>query len=129
MAKIKLGDRPKNIKRLVKVALPEGGTATLNMDFIYRTRREMGEFLDEILKEARVKTNAMADDLDLSLAEALATAVEKNAEYIMACATGWDLEDEWTRANVERFCDEYPGVAIAVMTAYRETMSEGKAGN
>ena len=129
MARIKLGERPKTIKQRVKVALPEGGTATVEMQFIYRTRREVGEFLDEILKDARVATTTTQDDIDMSLAEALSKAVEKNADYIMKAAQGWDLEDEWSRANVERFCDEYPGVAIAVMTTYREAMSEGKAGN
>ena len=101
----------------------------MEMQFIYRTRREVGEFLDEILKDARVATTTTQDDIDMSLAEALSKAVEKNADYIMKAAQGWDLEDEWSRANVERFCDEYPGVAIAVMTSYREAMSEGKAGN
>lgn len=127
--KIKLGQRPKRIKRIVTVELPEGGKGTLTMNFLYRTRREMGEFLDSVLKDAKVTTTANPDDVELSLLEALTLAVEKNAHYIMQCADGWDLEEEWNQTNVERFCDEFPGVAFAVMTAYREAMSEGKAGN
>jgi hypothetical protein len=99
------------------------------MNFIYRTRKEMGKFLDGILKDAKVSSPAQGDDVELSLLEALTKAVEKNAEYIMQCAAGWDLEEDWTLTNVERFCDEFPGVALAVMTSYREAMSEGKAGN
>ena len=130
MAKIKLGNRPKNFKYRIKVALPEGGEGTVEMTFKYMTRTEFGLFLDEILEGAKVSTPSTADgDVEISLAEALAKTCNQNADYILKIAEGWDLEDEFSRANVEQLCDELPGVALAIINTYRVAIAEGRLGN
>lgn len=130
MAKIVLGKRPQNFKHLVTVALPEGGNGAIEMTFTYRTRTQFGEFLDGILADAKVQAaSAQADDVTISLAEALAKTCDQNADYIMRIAEGWNLDAEWNRANVEQLCDELPGVAMAIINTYRTAIAEGRLGN
>ena len=130
MAKLKLGVRPKTFKHRIKITLPEGGEGSVEMVYHYKTRTEFGVFLDEILADAKVKAQSAAPgDVDVSLAEALSQTCEQNAEYIMKIASGWDLEEEFTRENVERLCDELPGAAIEIINAYRVAVAEGRLGN
>ena len=52
MAKIKLGNRPKNFKRIVKFQMLEGGEGAIECVYKYRTRKEFGEFIDGIMEAA-----------------------------------------------------------------------------
>ncbi len=130
-ARIKLGARPKTFKHKVTVAMPEGGDGVIEITYRYRTRREFGAFLDGILADAKVKAKQPStdDDVVLSLAEALATTSEANADMILQIADGWDLEHEFNRANVAQLCDELPGVAMAIINDYRMAVAEGRLGN
>lgn len=130
MAKIKLGARPRTFKHKVRVQLPEGGEGVVEMVYLYRTRTEFGEFVDELFANAKVSLASQGeDDVTISLAEALAKTRDTNADYIMAISEGWDLESEFTRDNVAQLCDELPGVALAIINNYRTAISEGRLGN
>ena len=131
MAKIKLGSRPKNFKRTIKVPMPEGGEGTIEVSYIYRTRTQFGEFVDGLIETAGVKPPASQADEDVkfSLAEAMERTRETNADYIMKIVDGWNLEEDFTRANVEQLCDELPGAALAIMDQYRQAITEGRLGN
>lgn len=129
-ARIKLGARPKTFKYKVAVAMPEGGEGVIEVNYRYRTRKEFGAFLDGILAEAKGKAKLVSDDdVVLSLAEALATTSEANADMILQIAEGWDLEHEFNHANVAQLCDELPGVAMAIINTYRQAVTEGRLGN
>lgn len=130
MAKIKLGARPKNFKKQIKVTLPEGGEGVVEMSYIYRTRTEFGKFVDELLDSAGVANNiGSAEELKFSMQAALAKTKETNADYIMAIADGWNLDEEFNRANVEQLCDELPGAAQEIMDQYRDAVAQGRLGN
>lgn len=130
MAKIKLGNRPKNFKRTIKVDLPEGGTGEVEMSYIYRTRTEFGQFIDAMMEDAGVKQVSQSDeDQKFSLEEALAKTRDTNADYIMKVADGWNIDAEFSRANVAQLCDELPGVAVEIMNTYRAAVTEGRLGN
>lgn len=130
MAKIKLGNRPKTFKFNVEVVLPEGGKGSVEMVYKYRTRTEFGVFLDELFKTAEMQVKDQSEDnVIVSIAEALAKTKDQNADYIMAIAEGWNLEDEFTHANVAQLCDELPGVAMAIINTYRQAVAEGRLGN
>lgn len=128
MAKIKLGNRPKNFKAKVTFPLLEGGEATVEMSYIYRTRVEFGKFLDEMLSDAGVEVQA-DEASKATIAESLAKTRDTNADYILKIADGWDLDIEFTRDAVAQMCDEYPAAAMAVMNQYRSAMTEGRLGN
>lgn len=128
--KITLGQRPVNFPRKVTVRLPEGEEGTLTVSFKYRTRSEFGVFVDGLLQSAQVKpVSAEAEDVQFSLAEALATSRDSNADYILQICDGWDLPEDFSRANVVQLCDELPGVALALINEYRAAITEGRAGN
>lgn len=130
MAKIKLGNRPKNFKRTIKVDLPEGGTGEVEISYIYRTRTEFGQFIDAMMEDAGVKQVSQSDeDQKFSLEEALAKTRDTNADYILKVADGWNIDAEFSRANVAQLCDELPGVAVEIMNTYRAAVTEGRLGN
>lgn len=130
MAKIKLGQRPKNFKKIITVDLPEGGKGTVEFSFIYRTRTEFGALVDEITEAAGVKVASQSEeDVKFSLKQAMEKTVDSNADYIMRLADGWNLDEEFSRANVKQFCDELPGAAFATIDGYRAAVQEGRLGN
>ena len=130
MARIKLGTRPKNFKKLIKVALPEGGEGTVEISYIYRTRTEFGQFVDDLMKSAGVEPTGQTDEeVQFSLAEALAKTRDTNADYILKIADGWNLEDEFGRQSLAQLCDELPGAALEIINQYRLAITEGRLGN
>jgi len=137
MAKISLGKRPANFHHRIKVTLLDGSTGEIRMLFKYRTRKQFGEFLDELFQEAKLQPESLEPvDMEAAMALALAKVVDQNAAFIMKVAEGWDLSDpdtgeptEFSQAKVEQLCDELPGVAMAIIGAYRAAVSEGRLGN
>lgn len=128
MAKIKLGARPKNFRRTIKVPLPEGGEGSIEVSYVYRTRTQFGEFIDGLLKSAGVKPKD-AGDVEFSLQEAMEKTRDTNADYIMQIVDGWNLDEDFSRASVVQLCDELPGAALALMEQYRQAITEGRLGN
>lgn len=131
MAKIKLGARPKTFTHTITVAMPEGGTANVQMVYKYRTRSEFGAFVDNLLLAAGAPPPASqaADDVSFSLRQALEKTRDTNADYILQIAEGWNLDEEFNRASVVQLCDELPGAASAIIEAYRAALTEGRLGN
>ena len=130
MAKITLGNRPETFPMTVTVQLHEGGTGAVRLDVFYRTRTEFGGFIDTIMDEAGVQPAGQSeDDVKFSLRQAMEKTVDKNAEYIMKIAKGWDLERPFNLANVRQLCDEFPGAALDCIDGYRKACQEGRLGN
>lgn len=130
--KIKLGCRPKTFLHTVTIPVPEGGVASVQMAYRYRTRTEFAEFVDSLVKASGAAASASTDDqaLDQNLRSAMERAiVEQSVDYILQIADGWNLDEDFNRANVLQLCDELPGAAIAIMTAYRAALTEGRLGN
>lgn len=110
--------------------MPEGGVGTIELSYTYRTRTEFGAFVDEITSHAGIVPASQSDeDIKFSLEQALRKTVDTNADYIMKIADGWNLDQEFTRANVQQLCDELPGAAIEAINVYRLAVTEGRLGN
>jgi hypothetical protein len=131
MGKIKLGARPKSFAHTVTVPMPEGGTASVQMRYLYRTRTEFGSFVDELIRAAGTPAPASqaGDDVLFSLRSALESTRDTNADYILQIAEGWNLEEEFNRVNLVQMCDELPGAALAIIEHYRLALTEGRLGN
>jgi hypothetical protein len=130
MAKITLGKRPKNFKTKVSFPMLDGGTGTIEVSYIYRTRTEFGVLIDGLMADAGVETeNATADAQKFSLAEALEKTRDTNADYILQVADGWNIDEDFTRDTVAQLCDEIPAAALAIMNTYRNAITEGRLGN
>lgn len=131
MGRIKLGARPKIFAHTVTVQMPEGGTASVRMQYRYRTRTEFGQFVDDLVRAAGTAPPASQQDEDVrfSLHAALEATRDTNADYILQIAEGWDLDEEFNRASLVQLCDELPGAALAIIEQYRAASTEGRLGN
>lgn len=127
MAKIKLGSRPKEFKRVVKFPLLEGGEGAIECKFKYRTRTEFGAFIDKMVEAAGATQKP--DEEKFSLATVLERSSGQNVEYLMQVLEGWNLDEELTPVALQQLCDEYPGAATAIMETYRTSVTEGRLGN
>lgn len=89
-----------------KVAIPVPGDKSADIEFIFKGRsREAFKDFIESLKDR--------DDADV----------------VMDIASGWDLEDAFTRENVEILTGNYLGAAKAVIEAYLSELTTGRAKN
>lgn len=133
MAKLTLGKRPKNFKRMIKVPLVEGGEGTVEVSYIYRTRTEFGAFVDKLMA-AVPATLAAADaaasaEARYSLLADLTRSRDTQTDYILQICDGWDLDVPFSREAVRQLCDELPGAAAVVIDTYRAAITEGRLGN
>lgn len=126
MAKVVLGARPKNFKKVVKFPMLDGTTGQIEMSYKYRTRTEFGKFIDDLMEKAGTTP---APDGKFSMADLMAKTADSNAEYILSVADGWDVVADFTLANVQQLADEIPGAANAIMEDYREAITAGRLGN
>ncbi len=130
MAKIKLGARSASFKKNIKVPMLDGSEATVEVQYVYRTRTEFGAFVDSMLAKAGVEPASQAEeDVKFSLESALAKTRDTNASYIREIALGWNLDEEFNVENIRQLCDEVPGAALAIIDSYRVAVSEGRLGN
>jgi hypothetical protein len=127
MAKIKLGDRPKNFKHNVKFPMLDGSEGSIVCVFKYRTRKEFGDFIDTIMEAAGVK--GQEDGEKFSMASLMEKTAGANADYILQVLDGWNLDDELSRASLQQLADEIPAATTAIMEQYRVAITEGRLGN
>ena len=125
MAKIKLGNAPKNFKRKITIDLLDGSKGDVEFNFIYRTRSEYAELMD--------KTLAAESGVEAPKNETAAQAFERigagTVEFIQSIADGWDLDDEFNAENITQLIDAYPAITVAASEAYRLAILEGRAKN
>ena len=126
MAKIKLGSRPKNFKRVVTFPLVEGGEGAIEVTCRYRTRSEFGVFIDAIFAAAQQQQPA---DQRFSMADLMHKTRDKNAAYLLDVIEAWNLDEPLNRETAEQLCDELPAAAAAIMEQYRLAIVEGRLGN
>lgn len=130
MATIKLGERPKNFKKVVKFPMLDGTEGSIEMLYRYRTRKEFGVFIDELLASAKVKPAAGEDgEAAFSMAELMERTAGSNADYVLRVADGWNLDVELTPDAVQELSDTIPAAVIAIMEAYRVAITEGRVKN
>lgn len=127
MAKIKLGDRPKNFKKVVTFPMLDGTTGEIEVTYKYRSRTDFGKFIDRIIEASGSKEKAT--DESFSMARVMEKTADSNADYILDVIDGWNLDSDLTRSNVQQLCDEVPAAANQIMETYRLACTEGRLGN
>jgi hypothetical protein len=127
MAKIVLGKRPAEFKRTVSFPMLDGSTGSIEIRYRYRTRKEFGLFIDELMAAAgETKT---PDDEKFSMADLMEKTAGNNATYVLQVANGWNLDEELTHDTVQQLSDELPAAVNAIMETYRLAVTEGRLGN
>lgn len=103
MAKLTLAVAP-TFKATVQIPVP--GRKSVPVEFTYkgRSRDEFREYLDAI---------ANAADVDA----------------LMETITGWELEDEFSRENVERLVQSHPASPLAIIEKYIAEVTGARRGN
>lgn len=130
MAKVKLGSRPKNFKRVVTFPMLEGGNGSIECIYKYRTRKEFGDFIDALMDAAKMKPEATEEgEVKFSMADLMDKTAGANADYILQVLDGWNLDEELTRENVQQLADELPAAVNTIMETYRTAITEGRSGN
>ena len=128
MSKIKLGTAPKSFTHKVTFPLLQGGKGDITMSYRNRDRTQFAEFIDQIYPGIK-NPPAEAAEAGFDIVENAAKTQADEVRYIMGCATGWDLEDDFTESNVQALINEFPAAGAAITRAYREAVTEGKAKN
>lgn len=128
MPKIQLGSAPKTFKHKVTFPLVEGGEGEIVVEFQYRTRAQFAAFISELypdIKDGRAPASGAGFDV-VKVAE---QGIDSDVKHILGSVKGWDLNDEFTADSVRRLVDEFPAAAAAVMTGYRDAITEGRTKN
>jgi hypothetical protein len=125
--KVKLGNTPKNFKKIVKFPMLDGTTGSIEVSYIYRTRKAFGAFIDEMM--AAAGTTTRPDDEKFSMAELMEKTAGANADYVLKVIDGWNLDEPLNAASVQQLSDELPAAVNAIMETYRIAVTEGKLGN
>lgn len=124
--KIKLGNRPKNFKRVITFPLIEGGEGAIEVTYKYRTRQEFGQFIDGIFNAAKEEQPA---DGEFKMADLMGKTRDKNAAYLLDVIEGWNLDEPLNRETAEQLCDELPAAAAEIMEVYRSAIVDGRVKN
>lgn len=127
MAKITLGNRPKSFKSTVKFPMLDGSTGAIDVTYKYRTRKEFGLFIDELM--AAAGETVKLDDEKFSMATLMEKTAGSNADYILQVVDGWNIESDLTHDNVQQLADEIPAAVNAIMEQYRVSITEGRTKN
>lgn len=103
MAKLKLEAAP---TFQAEVGIPVAGSdpVPVSMTFKHRTKAQLDEFI-----------KSRTDSTD--------------ADSFMAMVEGWELDDEFNRANVEKLLQNYMGAALATFYVYVDQLVQAKAKN
>jgi uncharacterized Zn finger protein len=129
-SKIKLGERPKTFRKVVEFPMLDGTKGTIEVIFKYRTRKEFGQFIDEIMDAAKVAP--ATDDQgekSFSMADLMQKTAGSNADYILRVAEGWNLDEPFDLVHAQQLADELPAAAEAIMETYRAAVVEGRLKN
>lgn len=125
MAKIKLGVPPKSFKRQIVIDLLDGGKASVEFTFKYRTRSEYAELMDKTLA-AESGADVPKDE---TAAQAFARIGDGTVDFILAIAEAWDLDDEFNAENIKTLIDTFPAITPAASELYRHAVLEGRTKN
>lgn len=121
-AKVVLGKRPEFIELTVRADVPDG-EAEVKVKYVYRTHTEYGKMMDELTGSIGVRQSEETIEALTKLNR------DQRAGQILKIVKGWDLEAEVTKSNVEQLCDEFPGLALAIILRYRDAIVDGRLGN
>lgn len=145
--KVILGKAPDSLPQDVEFTLIDGSQGVIPCLFVYRTRTQFGELMDEFSPLPAPAKAAQADGAAPAEAptEAAETAteaaavhtweaihrqgVERQAELLHKLLKGWELDAPFSLAALQQLTNEQPQAFTAISTAYRVRITEGRLGN
>ena len=139
-SKLVLGKRPEHFTRDVSFPMLDGSTATIEVKFVYRSRKEFAELVDANQASIKAKAEAEVDRMkqaakdgatpgDFKQADLIAHQADFSVAYLMQIVKGWNLDVPFNRDAVDELVDTLPAAVNAINAAYREALLEGRLGN
>lgn len=61
--------------------------------------------------------------------KAFLTTKPEDSDFVMGILTAWDLDDEFSKANVEFLLSNHQGAATAIWKIYFAELQKGRLGN
>ena len=116
------GARPESIPGTVEFTSVTGQDVKLECQFIYRTRKEFGEFWDKIL--GANASSANSGEL-FSHAKFADQTIETNADRISQVLKSWPLDLPLNRETLLQMFDEEPEAAGAFWDKYTQLCFAG----
>ncbi|MBP6544230.1 MAG: hypothetical protein KA265_16695 [Piscinibacter sp.] len=129
---------PITFEREVAIPTPTGEALQVCFAFVVRSRVEYAEFVTRRISRMKVFEEPQAEVLKIEaqperkpeLADLAAEANKRAAENILDMARDWGIEGaDFTRENVVKFCNLYPGAERAIFDDYQTGSLEGRLGN
>lgn len=91
--------------------------------------QEAAKTASETKKKGEAKPQKRLEFNAAELEEAVQKGLSRAIEIIRKVAGGWDLEDEFSDANLEALTSRYPGVHQALWAKYDERIRGNRLGN
>jgi hypothetical protein len=135
MAKLQLGKAPENFKRNLEFTNLQGVKSTIEFTFVYRTRKQYGELMDEITSMDKSESpDAEVEKPDKkkpnkTYAATIVDVDKREAEALLKIATGWDLDEPFNLENASLLIDSFQGSQQIIFDAYRAACLEGRLKN
>lgn len=124
MATITLGKAPKTFKKLVTFKMLDGTDGSIDCVFKYRTVTAYGQMKDELSKDAGADASS-----DAFWTEFMSKRRDKGSELLALILEGWNLDVDFSQANLQQLSDEMPGAVQAIAEAYELAIVQGRLGN
>ena len=133
MAKIKLDLDATDVitfERAVDIPTPDARGLKITFTFTYRDREAIATLFDgyKAKAEAAAQARASASD-DESIVETVRTSLKNDVDVIMDIASGWNVDAPWSEEYVRKMCLRYAGAAMAIVSDYRVSLTQGRLGN
>lgn len=129
-AKISLGKRPEHFAPItVDVVAPDGAELCIpGVVYRYRTRKEFAQLMAETF-EPRTGELPRTEAGQIDFVAMSNGACADEAGYLTKILSGWGLDVEITRENLDQLANELPGAVVALKQAYAAAVNEGRLGN
>ena len=96
----------------VAITNPDREPELVEFTFKYRDREALDKWVSDLSTAAKVEDTIGAD-----------------VQMVMGCASGWELEDDFTEANVRQLLVMHPSAAVNVYQTYIRTSRIGREKN
>ena len=118
----------------VKINVRGSDPITINMQCNALKKTEWAKLRDEVNDAMRERTDARIkaaeeDKGRLHISDVLQEGMQSDADVIMKFATGWDLADDLTAANLQALEDICGGATRAIVEAYEAAIYQNRLGN
>ena len=122
-----LGKPPTSFPAEVTFTTLSGEQAALQCEFVYRTKTEFGELLNELGQAAKDTINAPeSDDENQNIFDG---AIRLQAQQLSKVLLSWDLPEPCDTDHLYALCNEYPSAFAAIVQTYRNAIVDGRLGN